>query len=147
MTCAVVMVKSLESLLTVGDSTKLCSVLLVDLAKLQPNTLTLLLAMIQDAKRFVLYNRSVIEEAPLQIYASALVFSPTSTIRTLFRDEEPSWIITSPIVGENWNLCLQTLEGHTSSVVSVTFSHDGRQLASSSHDTTVQIWNVETGAL
>lgn len=32
--------------------------------------------IIDDAKRFTLYHRSIIEASPLQIYPSALVFSP-----------------------------------------------------------------------
>ena len=148
MSGAVVMVKTLESLLTVSDSIKLRSVILADLAKPQPNSTTLLFPMIQDALRFILYNRSIIEKAPLQVYASALVFSPRkSTIRRLFRNEEPSWIISSPTLEENWNVCLQTLEDHTGAVTSVTFSPDGRRLASSSDDKIVRIWYAETGAL
>jgi len=105
-------------------------------------------SIIRDANRFVLYNRAVIENAPLQSYVSALVFSPSmSKIRTLFQHQQPSWIFMSPLVEENWNPCLQTLEGHTEWVNSVTFSPNGRRLASGSYDETVRIWDAETGAL
>ena len=38
---------------------------------------------------------------------------------------------------------LPALQGHTDSVSSVSFSHDGKYLASGSHDNTVKIWEVQ----
>jgi WD40 repeat protein len=87
--------------------------------------------IVQDAKRFILYNRSIIEKAPLQAYVSALVFSPKmSLIRRQFLSQGPTWIKNWPDVEENWNLCLQTLEGHSDEVNAVTFSPDVRRIAS-----------------
>src|SRR5256885_16923763 len=104
--------------------------------------------MIQDANRFILYHRYIIERAPLQIYASALVFSPPmSIIRNLFRNENPSWIETSLGAEQSWSPCLQTLEGHTGPVNTVAFSHDGQRLASASHDCTGRLWEAGTGAI
>jgi WD40 repeat protein len=88
-----------------------------------------------------------IEKCPLQAYTSALVFSPAcSLIRRLFKEEEPKWITTKPAIEDNWNACLQTLEGHSSSVNSVAFSHDSTRLASASDDRTVKIWDAGSGA-
>ncbi|KAF2726392.1 hypothetical protein EJ04DRAFT_397144, partial [Polyplosphaeria fusca] len=84
----------------------------------------------RDARRFIMYHKSAIESSPLQAYG-ALLFSPTrSVIRTLFKDEEPQDIVIKPGMQERWGSCLQTLEGHSSPVYSVAFSHDSTRLAS-----------------
>ncbi|KAH7302809.1 hypothetical protein B0I35DRAFT_384701, partial [Stachybotrys elegans] len=103
--------------------------------------------LLRDARRFILSHKRAIEIAPLQVYASALVFSPTrSLIRKLFEEEELNWITLKPSVESDWNACLQTLEGHGGSVNSVAFSADGQRLASGSRDDTVKVWDAATGA-
>jgi WD40 repeat protein len=80
-----------------------------------------------------MYHKWVIENSPRQAYASALVFSPAcSQIRDLFKEEELKWITIKPAIGDKWDACLQTLEGHSHSVNSVTFSHDSTRLTSAS---------------
>ncbi|KND91690.1 Vegetative incompatibility protein HET-E-1, partial [Tolypocladium ophioglossoides CBS 100239] len=67
--------------------------------------------LVRDALRFILSHRGAIEIAPLQLYASALVFSPTrSLVKNLFEHEKPSWIISPPAMGLDWNACVQTLD-------------------------------------
>ncbi|KAH8902623.1 WD40 repeat-like protein [Coniochaeta sp. PMI_546] len=73
-------------------------------------------------------------QPPLQVYASALVFSPTSGVtRIQCKKEEPEWIIRKPAMADNWSACLQTLESH------------GYSLASASYDKTIKIWDAATG--
>jgi WD40 repeat protein len=37
------------------------------------------------------------------------------------------------------------VNGHTSDVTSIAFTHDGAFIVSGSHDATIRVWNVETG--
>ncbi|KAH7207387.1 hypothetical protein DER44DRAFT_725310 [Fusarium oxysporum] len=107
---------------------------------------TQVLSFLRDAKRFVLNYRWIIDIAPLQLYASAIVFAPKQSImRQTFKRYLPRWIPLLPNVDSDWNAVLQTLEGHTDSVRSVVFSNDGKLIASGSDKTTIKIWNVATG--
>jgi WD40 repeat protein len=53
--------------------------------------------------------------------------------------------VTKPAMEDDWNGCLQTLEGHSDWVWSVAFSPDGQRLASASADRTVKTWDPQTG--
>ena len=105
-------------------------------------------AFVQDATRFALYNRFVMEEAPLQLYYSCLLFAPKSNVvRGYISDEISSLISRLPETPDNWNALQQTLEGHSGSITAVAFSTDGQMVASGSADCSVKLWSAATGAL
>lgn len=106
-------------------------------------------ALVYDAKRLLMYARSGLEKAPLQIYVIAACFAPAKSIMrikhrrtTLLRS-----LITTPQVPETWGASLLTLEGHWAPIIDVQFSRDGNKLASASEDGTTRVWDGETGAL
>ncbi|KAL2195258.1 NACHT domain-containing protein [Corynascus similis CBS 632.67] len=132
---------------------------------------TLFIDLVRDICRFSLYHKWVIENCPLQVYTSALIFSPRrSATRSEFSNAVPKWIIQKPVMADNWSACLSTLEGHSDSVSStvkiwdpatgecvstlkghsgfvksVAWSHDASRVASASDDETVKIWDPATG--
>ena len=56
---------------------------------------------------------------------------------------EKAWLQTGSEAGAGWQV--RTLAGHSGSVRSVAISADGKRVVSGSKDTTVKIWDVETG--
>ena len=102
--------------------------------------------MVHDAWRLVRYHKEGLEEGPLQVYNSGLVFSPKqSMVRKLFSEEEPKWMALKPRVENEWSKCLQTLEVHGSIVNSVAFSLDGKLVVLGSYDGTIKLWDTATG--
>ncbi|KAH7194034.1 NACHT domain-containing protein [Fusarium oxysporum] len=102
--------------------------------------------LVRDARRFILSHGWAIGNAPLQAYASGLIFSPSRSItREVFEGEEPNWIVIKPAMAEDWGACMAMLEGHSNWVHSVAFSPDGQRLATVSWDKAVKIWDATTG--
>ncbi|KAF5851816.1 hypothetical protein GGP41_000555 [Bipolaris sorokiniana] len=81
-----------------------CVDLLDSLQALASPSAKLVSAFLHDAKRFVLRFQSVLTDAPLQIYYSALVFAPErSLIRQTFADQVPEKAKMLSIKETDWD--------------------------------------------
>lgn len=102
-----------------------------------------------DAKRFIPSYYSIADSSPLQLYSSALIFAPkNSIIRNTFHNHIPDWVLQEPNTDLEWNVVLQTLEGHSAWVNSAAFLADSKLLASASHDKTIKVvWDTATDIL
>jgi WD40 repeat protein len=101
---------------------------------------------VQDAIRFLLRHYQTVSTWPLQVYSSAIVFSPaTSVVRRENLDKIPHWLTNIPTVEEEWASLIQTLAGHSGMVLAVAFSPDGQRIASGSTDNTIKVWDATTG--
>ncbi|PKK48126.1 hypothetical protein CI102_9159 [Trichoderma harzianum] len=99
----------------------------------------------QDALRFILYNRFILETAPLQVYISANIFAPMKSHIRLHFKEAISWIKTLPPVDNYWSSCQYTL--YCGIMTDAVFSNDTSQLITLSLDEKMKRWETTTGKL
>jgi WD40 repeat protein len=64
-----------------------------------------------DARRFLLYHRQIVELYPMQIYLSALIFTPANSIvrQTFQKNELPNWILETPSLPDEWDATIQEI--------------------------------------
>ncbi|KAK1140895.1 hypothetical protein N8T08_009768 [Aspergillus melleus] len=104
-----------------------------------------LLQFLLDGRRFVTKFSFVIAQAPLQVYVSALAFTPdASEVKKVFRKEMPRWVSAVEPLENSWGALLLTLDAGIVETVAV--SADGSLMATSSRES-VMIWNTATGTL
>ncbi|OJJ31438.1 hypothetical protein ASPWEDRAFT_119580 [Aspergillus wentii DTO 134E9] len=133
----------LESMCLMGLASRM--IILFDNLLKHPATSQRTRDIVCDARRFTLNFRSIIENNPLQIYVSALLFAPYNTlIRTLFKKEIPRWISQHPQVGQSWSPLLQTIHVHGNCTLQkAIFSPDGSFMAVHSTDH-FSVWDTAT---
>lgn len=92
-----------------------------------------------DANRFILDYRADIEQFPLSIYSNALQCVQSGSIKEIHIPRLPA---SSDLQIRGTRMT--RLQGHTSRVFDIDFSHDGKLLATASLDETVRLWDVAT---
>lgn len=88
--------------------------------------------------------KPVIQEAPLQIYASALLFAPeNSLVRQHFKEDIPEWTKKVFTTVKDWSPLLHTIIGSTLGFGCVRYSPCCKQAASAG-EYRIQLWDVST---
>ncbi|KAL7905336.1 hypothetical protein GGI35DRAFT_488614 [Trichoderma velutinum] len=101
--------------------------------------------LVCDIRRFTQHNSWIIDNAPLQIYLSGILFSPKlSIVRTLFEEKLLSWITTKPLVESHWSPCLQTIEVK-SLLIPAAISSDNKIAVYDYETNEVKIWDITSG--
>ncbi|RSL72488.1 hypothetical protein CEP53_001148 [Fusarium sp. AF-6] len=93
------------------------------------------MALVEDACRLLPYFRPGIENHPLQIYMSGLLFSPKEIlIRRQFEQYSPKYVATKPQVRKHWRPYLWAFDlGRDSYLPSLAFSPNDESLFVSAH--------------
>lgn len=107
--------------------------------------------LVDDAHHFITAHTPAISHAPLQAYASALLFSPaTSPIRTLHSHHTPPWASLHPptaIPASTWPTCIAPPPSWSDCIISLARSPAPTQLlATEATSGTIQLWHASSGA-
>ena len=104
--------------------------------------------LIYDGYRFILSHQAAIEAGALQVYYSALPFTPHNTLlyKTYAQEEEKSMHVLFGIPGE-WSPCLASLTGGHGSITCVAYSHTGTQFALGFDSQFITIQEASSGEL
>jgi WD40 repeat protein len=98
--------------------------------------------------RFVVNFVTPIATSAPHIYLSALPWSPKkSIIAQHFLCNFPNTLHILTGQDNIWPAAVNVIMGHTSAVLSVSFSPDGKHVVSGSGDKTICIWDTETGEM
>ncbi|EPS43156.1 hypothetical protein H072_2850 [Dactylellina haptotyla CBS 200.50] len=101
--------------------------------------------LVYDEYRFLLSWNRIIENYPLQVYISALIFGPVRSLTRELFHKELDWIDVTSDIKTHWRADIQTLRDHDDMVSSVALSTNGALIASGSDDKTIKAWDANTG--
>ncbi|GLB01569.1 hypothetical protein AtubIFM57143_001252 [Aspergillus tubingensis] len=115
-------------------------------ARVAPGDYSELFEYVDDGRQFVNHHGIDISEAPLQIYYSALIFSPSSSVLgRQYQKESPRWIKLTSTNHDSWGQEERILRCEEPRCP--TFSPDSTKVAAGTLFGRVMVWNMITGAL
>ncbi|EIN08621.1 hypothetical protein PUNSTDRAFT_134998 [Punctularia strigosozonata HHB-11173 SS5] len=102
--------------------------------------------LIEDLQCFTRCFAHAISNSAPHIYISALPFSPTSSVlASLYQQLFRRTFRISRGRDRDWLAVQSILKGHLKGVTSIAFTKDGKHLVSGSVDTTIRLWDADTG--
>ncbi|KAK6334320.1 hypothetical protein TWF730_003535 [Orbilia blumenaviensis] len=103
--------------------------------------------LLYDVRRFIQFHHYLISSHPLQIYHSALYFSPrASFLRQKFYSTHLDWVQKGPKVPAAWGSLQRTIDLGESHVKSVEFTPNGESVIVRNFND-ISLWDSKTGAL
>ncbi|KIJ46783.1 hypothetical protein M422DRAFT_249517 [Sphaerobolus stellatus SS14] len=136
--------KIYKNILSVEGNVQTGGVLLNTLSQRMENMSTLKIGLL-DAAKFIDKFVEPIAYSPSHIYISALPFCSQNSMVSQWVKKVPSLPVVQLLQGTLDQPLIFELQEHRDLVWSVSFSPDGRYIASGSCDHTVRLWSVETG--
>ena len=102
-----------------------------------------MLGLLNDCKRFSCEFFSVLNISCLQVYHSALHFTPRQTdLWKLYKAKRLSLGNADNSMAGTWSPCVWIMKNHSGSILSVAFSPNGTQVGSGSSDGTICLWDA-----
>lgn len=103
--------------------------------------------LVEDVHYFIRDFSYIANQAPLQLYASAITFAPeASKVKSSFKDCMPQWLVLPPKVADVWGMDSLILEGHLGFTDGLSFSPCGTYLATcAKRDGALRVWHSSTG--
>ncbi|KAH7113283.1 hypothetical protein B0J11DRAFT_595576 [Dendryphion nanum] len=102
-------------------------------------------AFVHDARRFALFGRTILDEAPLQIYSTLLILAPSkSIVVNTFADHVAPWVERLGRKETGWSAYLHTLETHA--IATMAFLNN-TELLTGDTEGNIHLWDLNTGTL